>query len=87
MSAINDGGPAFPHRGLNNDGCTDIIAPGMTLRDWFAGQAMAGLIGGMVQITGRGQDGAALLHPSIMDASYAAADAMLAARNKQEGSK
>ena len=38
MSAINDGGPAFP----NNDahGCAYA---GMTLRDWFAGQALAGI--------------------------------------------
>lgn len=36
---INDGGPAFP----NNDahGCA---FPGMTLRDWFAGQALAGFM-------------------------------------------
>jgi hypothetical protein len=40
MSAqIDDGGPAFP----NNDahGCAYA---GMTLRDWFAGQALAGLM-------------------------------------------
>lgn len=36
---INDGGPAFP----NNDahGCAYT---GMTLRDWFAGQALPGLL-------------------------------------------
>ena len=40
MSAINDGGPAFPvsyESNLNE-------AEGMTLRDWFAGQALAGLM-------------------------------------------
>ena len=36
---IDDGGPAFP----NNDahGCA---FSGMTLRDWFAGQALVGLL-------------------------------------------
>ena len=32
----NDGGPAFPGDGLGKQG--------MSLRDWFAGQALAGLI-------------------------------------------
>ena len=44
MSAINDGGPAFPRTGYE---CTngDWVPPqlGMTLRDWFAGQALAGI--------------------------------------------
>jgi hypothetical protein len=35
MSKINDGGPAFP---IPDEGW-----PGMTLRDWFAGQALAGI--------------------------------------------
>lgn len=34
----NDGGPAFPVNGPNGD------FPGMSLRDWFAGQALAGII-------------------------------------------
>ena len=37
----NDGGSAFPvHPGITCDGQC-----GMTLRDWFAGQALAGMIG------------------------------------------
>ena len=36
MSKINDGGQAFPRSYLN--GATAL--PGMSLRDWFAGQAM-----------------------------------------------
>jgi hypothetical protein len=38
MSTINDGGPAFPS---DNFGQPSQI--GMTLRDYFAGQALAGL--------------------------------------------
>ena len=35
MSEQNDGGPAFPLPSGH---------PGMTLRDWFAGQALAGML-------------------------------------------
>ena len=39
--APKDGGPAFPM-------ASDVSGhqPGMTLRDWFAGQALAGLLAG-----------------------------------------
>ena len=48
----NDGGPAFPHGPLGDsitfdDGRTSHQWPahaGMTLRDWFAGQALCGLL-------------------------------------------
>lgn len=38
--ATNDGGPAFPHPGVGH-----ASFPGMTLRDYFAGQALAGMAG------------------------------------------
>ena len=62
---INDGGPAFPAP-YNNDGV------GMSLRDWFAGQALAGLL------AGRGSAGDKA--PNWANGSYAIADAMLKAR-------
>ena len=39
---INDGGPAFP---MTGEGCHNPLysQPGMTLRDYFAGQALAGM--------------------------------------------
>jgi hypothetical protein len=37
MTTPNDGGPAFPTPHL----CTSY---GMSLRDWFAGQAVAGMV-------------------------------------------
>ena len=52
MSAPNDGGPAFPSPnagewGFNSKNervfCPDVTS-GMTLRDWFAGQVLAGLM-------------------------------------------
>lgn len=41
---INDGGPAFPMQGMHvNFGDGWITGQcGMSLRDWFAGQALAG---------------------------------------------
>lgn len=41
MSAVGTGGPAFPpyHHG-------ESFPSGMSLRDWFAGQALAGILAG-----------------------------------------
>ena len=58
---INDGGPAFPVDRSH----------GMTLRDWFAGQALAGLVSYVVE-------GATF--ENVAEDAYKAADAMLAAR-------
>lgn len=47
MSAQNDGGPAFPqHVWTTNPEVLERMKNqgGMTLRDWFAGQALVGLI-------------------------------------------
>lgn len=41
MSA-SDGGPAFPRPTVALERETEWGADGMTLRDWFAGQALAG---------------------------------------------
>ena len=49
---IDDGGSAFPWTEtvgldpMDSDGglVYDVRHPGMTLRDWFAGQALAGLV-------------------------------------------
>lgn len=40
MSDKNDGGPAFP---INHPHCPDP-STGMTLRQWYAGMAMQGVI-------------------------------------------
>ena len=44
MSApIDDGGPAFPVEGFSPNLGSIIRSSGMTMRDWFAGQALAGM--------------------------------------------
>ena len=48
---IDDGGPAFPQTAIIN-GNGEVVTsgmyfpegPGMTLRDWFAGRAMQGML-------------------------------------------
>lgn len=73
---INTGGPAFPQNDLSGYGMgpAERNNGGMTLRDWFAGQALNGLI-----CANDGIEGTDPLR-AIAFASYAMADAMLAAR-------
>ena len=82
-----DGGPAFPRiDGLEqgDPGRTDVICtPGMTLRDYFAGQALAGLT---AQVSGvKSRDDYALYVAQSPIVAYQIADAMLAARAHPEG--
>jgi hypothetical protein len=63
MTTPKDGGQAFPR--FNDDG--------MTLRDYFAGQALAGLLAGRYS---ESED------TDVARWSYKAADAVLAAREK-----
>ena len=73
------GGPAFPKTGnYNTDTSTDYDSydqDGMTLRDYFAGKALTGMLG-----TGPFRDG--VTYAQISESAYLYADAMLAARSK-----
>ncbi len=72
MSAVNDGGPAFPSTiQYFPDDKNANEEQGMTLRDWFASQAMAGLVSYVVE-------GATF--ENVAEDAYKAADAMLKAR-------
>ena len=83
MSQADTGGPAFPAFGVNcvrvePDGTSEWepqqISEGMSTRDWFAGQALQGLIATDRQFT----------HsiPAVARLAYDYADDMLAARRK-----
>lgn len=61
-----NGGPAFPI-----ETTATPYAPGMSLRDWFAGQALANMY------TDNDQD-----PDKVAEWAYQVADAMLAARDK-----
>ena len=64
MSKPDDGGSAYPSQNGH------YFEPGMTLRDWFAGQALS---------TMREPEYASF--EKIADLAYKTADAMLVARN------
>lgn len=72
----NDGGPAFP----NHDGCDP--EEGMSLRDWFAGQVLTGLVVARC-ITTDDQDRLSEERGRKAKSAYALADAMLKAREAQ----
>lgn len=66
----SDGGSAFPHVGCNTNGGINVVEPGMSLRDWFAGQALVGILS---------RDN---YYASVAsEESYSMADAMLRQRN------
>lgn len=79
----DDGGPAYPARAvpLTDFGGNDVTS-GMSLRDYFAGQALAGIISSPSIIKRNG--GEVRGESNIAATAYDFADAMLAAR-KGEG--
>ena len=81
MKPKNDGGPAFPDYTMEDDGTTVAIskfAPGLSLRDWFAGQALTALIPREGWIIGK----AAEPIQETAEQAYQMADAMLKERSK-----
>ena len=82
MTKIDDGGPAFPNPMNRDDRGTAFPQEygygGMSLRDWFAGQAMVGILA-------RGWDAYQSGSPETLAADcYAMSDAMLAAREEEQ---
>lgn len=75
MSNIETGGPACPHTWQARDG-SEIIAKGMTLRDYFAAKAMQALI------TSRHTDyeNGWYAEDAVASTAYNMADAMMEAR-------
>ena len=70
---VSDGGPAFP---VQSDGWL-VPAGGMSLRDWFAGQALF-LMAAYWQDLPQGTDSL-----KVAEAAYRVADAMITEREKQ----
>lgn len=75
-----DGGPAFPFT-ANDSSNQHMQAQGMSLRDYFAGQAMVAIYSGMLAEAGETVriKGYPLTYGTALMA-YETADAMLAAR-------
>lgn len=90
MSDINDGGPAFPSKTFSHFKHVDPNGPyefglsepvfveteGMSLRDWFAGQALSGILSAPMH---NGFN--ALSKEKYAKEAYWFADAMVKARN------
>lgn len=71
--AADDGGPAFPVTREHYDDSE----PGMSLRDWFAGMAVAGALNSQAaEVRLR------LVPESLAREAYALADALIAERGK-----
>jgi len=78
MTKTKDGGPAFPLSIAYNPNTGEVVdygCPGMSLRDWFAGQAASTLLD-TARVDSRKVD----FPEHIATLAYAFADAMLAAR-------
>jgi hypothetical protein len=73
----NDGGPAFPWRYMDRDSMGQEVTReqggGMTLRDYFAGQALMGILNNAGCF-------ADMKDSDVAENAYHAADAMLKAR-------
>jgi hypothetical protein len=73
--SINDGGPAFPHDGQHN------YTGGMTLRDYFAAEAMQPILLAAMQVAG---PESRVDFAAIAAASFRMADEMLKARGQHD---
>jgi len=79
-----DGGSAFPEAGMAGLPNGEVVwgQPGMTLRDYFAAQAMIGLFGFWVAVNAKTN----INDPDpdiVSEMAYEYADAMLEARSAQ----
>jgi hypothetical protein len=75
MNTPNDGGPAFPIVATTGDPRDGVYcANGLSIRDWFAGMALQGLI--------RHPDAVGEAEDTIAAWAYAAADSMIQQREK-----
>lgn len=86
MASRPDGGPAFPRQEHTVDyhGAEQYFvgAEGMSLRDWFAGQAMTGWLATYGDAAHPAATGNARV---IAEYAYAIADAMLTERSRSDG--
>jgi hypothetical protein len=74
MSEIKDGGWAFPSHGSMGE----VTWEGMTLRDYFAGKALQGLLAGLLA---DGSNISEVSEDTVMECAYRYADKMLIARD------
>jgi hypothetical protein len=93
MKQINDGGPAFPGQWYDYQPTTGVQVvreqwPGLSLRDWFAGKALEGLLPKLPLVDQTGKLGIKVEdkiqhNADIAESCYCIADAMLAERERK----
>jgi len=81
---INDGGPAFPCQELGSSIANTSLHGGMSLRDWFAGQALIPLVSAFVAGDLKDRDSTSTWTGAdvVTSQAYTVADAMLKARQQ-----
>ena len=84
---MDDGGPVFPHLTYSDIAgvptVTNLDRPGMSLRDWFAGQALIGQVIRQELAWVAASSGPGCLVETVMARrAYNQADAMLKERKK-----
>lgn len=88
MKEINDGGPAYPCNWMDFQPTTgeQVVReqfPGMSLRDWFAGQALVGILSNHTLLSEVDFNSPpSSTRQAASDYAFAVADCMIAARNK-----
>ena len=76
------GGTAFPVWHVRADGTQTSLHPGMSLRDYYAGQSMVGTCIARIMIAAKGEKVPDTINDAAAaEANYALADAMLEARD------
>lgn len=87
---LANGGPAFPVRSVPLEEGGQFFAAGMSLRDWFAGQALAGMTAGahgslesMDGLLASADSSGISVHEVVARAAYIYADAMLLLKRAQ----
>ncbi len=81
MRNVKQGGAAFPSpANVNPEGSNG----GMSLRDWFAGQALAGTLANPTMMTAiaKASGDYAEAHKRVAESAYESADAMIVEREK-----
>lgn len=79
---MNEGGPAFPVIYDEYNEATRVVFKGITVRDYFAAQALAGMTAGITRFRDDAADIIVNRPQDISEIAYVYADAMLAERAK-----
>lgn len=79
LKQIDDGGPAFPRTGRE---MLSQPQSGVSLRDWFSGIALQGLLADELPLDGQGKMAPKKVKKTYAAIAYEYADAMIVARAK-----